>query len=136
VSFGVGAAWKEQGVWKARVSSLGKHITTVDAALFAMDMITKNLVLTLSKASHSTAEIVTESRTGLVAIRDREQWTLPIVASIERQTQRVKDAGGRVILTWLSSDGDVEGYNIANTAAQRAAKQQPKEMQEASLSYV
>ena len=101
-----------------------------------MDMITKNLVLTLSKASHSTAEIVTESRTGLVAIRDREQWTLPIVASIERQTQRVKDAGGRVILTWLSSDGDVEGYNIANTAAQRAAKQQPKEMQEASLSYV
>ena len=66
---------------------------TVDAALFAIDMVTKNLVSTLSKADHSTAEIVTESQTGLVAIRDREQWTLPIVASIERQAQRVDDAG-------------------------------------------
>lgn len=136
VSFGVGAAWKEQGGWKTRVSSLGNYITTVDAPLFAIDMVTKNLVSTLSKADHSTAEIVTESRTGLVAIRDREQWTLPIVASIERQAQRVEDAGGRVIVTWLSNDEDVKGYDITKTVAQRAAKQQPKEMRSASLSYV
>jgi hypothetical protein len=136
VSFGVGAAWKEQGVWKTRVSSLGKYITTADAAVFAIGMVTKNLVSTLSKADRSLAEIVTESRIGLTAIGGRGQWTLPVVASIKRQTQRVEDAGGRVALTWLPNDEDVEGYDIANAAARRAAKQQPKEMRPASISYV
>jgi hypothetical protein len=73
VSFGVGAAWKEESVWKTRVSSLGKHITTADAALFAIGMVTKNLVSTLLKIDHSTAETVTESRIGLVAIGGRGQ---------------------------------------------------------------
>jgi hypothetical protein len=118
------------------VSSLGKHITTADAAVFAIGMVTKNLVSTLSKADRSLAEIVTESRIGLTAIGGRGQWTLPVVASIKRQTQRVEDAGGRVALTWLPNDEDVEGYDIANAAARRAAKQQPKEMRPASISYV
>lgn len=39
-------------------------------------------------------------------------------------------------LTWLPNDEDVEGYDIANAAAQRAAKQQPKEMRSATMSYV
>ena len=99
-------------------------------------MVTKNLVSTLSKADHSTAEIVTESRIGLVAIRDGEQWTLPIVASIKRQAQRVEDTGGRVTLTWLSNVKDVEGYDMANATAQRAARRQPKEMRSATMSYV
>lgn len=136
VSFGVGAAWKERGVWKTRMSSLGKHITTADAAVFAIDMVMKNLVSTLSKADNSTAEIVTESRIGLVTIGVRGQWTLPNVASIRRHARRVEDAGGRVALTWLSNDEDVEGYDMANAAAQRAARQQPKEMRSASMSYV
>jgi hypothetical protein len=136
VSFGVSVAWKERGMWKTRVSSLGKHITEADAAVFAIDMVMENLVSILSKADHSTAEIVTESRIGLVAIRDREQWTLPIVTSIKRQAQRAEEAGGRVVLTWLPNDEEVEGYDIANAAAQRAARQQPKEMRSASLSYV
>jgi hypothetical protein len=136
VSFGVGAAWKERGVWKTRASSLGKHITTADAALFAIGMATKNLVSILSKADRSIAEIVTGSRTRLDAIGGRGQWTLPIVENIKRQAQHVEDAGGRVTLTWLSNDEDVEGYDIANTAAQRAAKQQPKEMRSATMSYV
>jgi hypothetical protein len=136
ISFGVGAAWKERGEWKTRVSSLGKHITTADAALFAIDMVLGNLASTLSKADHSSAEIVTESRIGLVATRDREQWTLPIVTNIKVQAQRVEEAGGRVVLTWLPNDEEVEGYDKANTAAQRAAKHQPKEMRSASLSYV
>lgn len=58
------------------------------------------------------------------------------MASIERQAQRVEEAGGRVVLTWLPNDEEAEGYDIANAAAQRAAKQQPKEMRSASLSYV
>jgi hypothetical protein len=83
---------------EAKVSSLGKHITTAHAALFAIDMVTRNLVSTLSRADHSTTEIVTDSRVGLIAIRDREQWTLPIVTSIKRQAHRDEEAGGRVIL--------------------------------------
>jgi len=43
-SFGVGVAWKERGTWKTKVSSLGKHITSADAALFAIDMVMENLV--------------------------------------------------------------------------------------------
>ena len=43
VSFGVGVAWREQSVWKMRVSLLGKHITTADAALFAIGMVMDNL---------------------------------------------------------------------------------------------
>jgi hypothetical protein len=60
-------------MWKTRVSSLGKHIITADAALFAIGMVTKNLVSTLLKIDHSTAETVTESRIGLVAIGGRGQ---------------------------------------------------------------
>lgn len=41
-----------------------------------------------------------------------------------------------MVLTWLSNDEEVEGYDIANAAAQRAANQQPKEMRSASLSYL
>ena len=59
-----------------------------------------------------------------------------IVASIKRHPQRVEKAGGGLVLTWLENDGYVEGSEIANAAAQRAAKQQPKEMRSASLSYV
>ena len=136
VSFGAGVAWKERGTWKTKVSSLGKHITTADAALFAIDMVMEDLVSTLSRADHSTAEVVTESRIGLVTIGDRGQWSLPVVTSIKRQAQRVEEAGGRVVLTLLANDGDVEGYDIANTAARRAAEQQPKVMRSASLSYV
>lgn len=136
VSFGVGAAWKGRGVCQTRLSSVGKHITAADAALFAIGMVTKDLVSTLPKADHDRAEIVTESRSGLIAIGGRGRWTLPIVTSIKRHAQRVEDAGGRVVLTWLPDDEDVEGYEIANAAAQRAAKQQPKEMRSASMSYV
>jgi hypothetical protein len=83
------------------VTSPGKHNTTVDAALFAIDMARKNLVSTLSKADHSRAEIVTESRIRLIAVGSKRQRTLPSVASIKRHVQIVRDAGGRVVLIWL-----------------------------------
>ena len=41
-----------------------------------------------------------------------------------------------MVLTWLPNGREVEGYDIANAAAQRAARQQPKGMRQASLSYV
>jgi hypothetical protein len=55
------------------VSSLGKHITTADTPLFAIGIATKNLKSILSRAHHSHAEIVTESRIGLTAIEGSEQ---------------------------------------------------------------
>jgi ribosomal protein L30/L7E len=61
---------------------------------------------------------------------------LPIVKDIKRKAERVEEEGGRVVLTWLSSGNNCEGYEIANAAAQRAARQQPKAMQSASLSFV
>lgn len=136
VSFGVRVAWKERYLWKTRGSLLDKHITTADAAVFAIDMTTKNLFSTLLKADRSRAEIVTESRAGLVAVGDKGHWALLIVTSIKRQAQRIDHAEDRVVLTWLPYDEDVKGYVIANAAAQRAAKQWPKEMRFASLSYM
>lgn len=55
---------------------------------------------------------------------------------MKRQIRRVEDDGGKVVLTWLADDGDRERYRTAKAVAQRAAKQQPKEMRSASLLYV
>ena len=78
---------------------------------------------------------MTESRAGLVGIGDKGHWNLPIITSIKRQAKRVEHAGGQVVPTWLPYDEDVEGYAIRSAVAQRTAKQQPKEMRSASLSY-
>jgi hypothetical protein len=109
INFGVSVAWRERGAWKTKVSSLGKHITTADAALFAIGMATKTLISILSGAHYSHTEIVTESRIGLTAIEGSRQWTLPVIADIKRQAQRVEDVGDRMVLTWLPNDKDVEG---------------------------
>lgn len=136
VSFGVGIAWRERCTWKTKGSSLGNHITTVDAALFAIGMGMKDLISILSRTDDCRAEIATESRAGLTATRSSEQWVLPVVTGIKRHAHGIEEAGGRVALTWLREGEDVEGYKIARATAQRAAKQQPKVMRSASLSYV
>jgi ABC-type dipeptide/oligopeptide/nickel transport system ATPase component len=41
-----------------------------------------------------------------------------------------------VILTWLPDNNTHEGYKVANNAAERAARQQLREMRSVSLSYV
>lgn len=115
---------------------VGKHKRTAAASLLAIGMVTENSVLTLSKTEHITAEIATKSRSELDAIGGREQWTLPVVAGIERQTKHFENADGRVALTWLLDDKDVKEYNIANPAAQRAAEHQPKNIRAASTSHV
>jgi hypothetical protein len=61
---------------------------------------------------------------------------LPIITDIKGQAKRVEEEGGRVVLTWLSSGNNCEAYKAASAAAQRAARQQPKEMRSASLSFV
>lgn len=76
-----------------KASSLGKYITTADAALFAIDMAMRDLIPILLRADHCFAEIVTESRAGLAAIESAEHWTLPIITDIQRQTLKVENAG-------------------------------------------
>ena len=99
-------------------------------------MVTKSLLSILKRSDHCCAEITTKSRVALITAENLRQWAFPAITHIERQIRRVEDEGGRVILTWLSDDSDEEGYRTAKAAAQRAAKQQPKEMRSASLSYV
>lgn len=79
LSFGVRTVWKQQKMWKMGGSSSGKHITTTDAALFATDMVTNNLVLTLRKSDHGLVQTVTDSRIGLIAIGGRGQSEMQVV---------------------------------------------------------
>jgi ribonuclease HI len=135
-SFGVGAAWSEGNDWKTKAASLGKYITESDAVSFAISMVVKDLVQTLSRTNQQRAEIVTTSRPALVEMQTARQWALPITTDIRRRIQRVEEEGGRVVLTWLSSDNDCDGYEAADDAAERVARQRPKEMRSASMSYV
>lgn len=132
----MGFAWRERRAWKTKTSSLGKYITAADATLFAIDMVMESLVQILLRADHYSAEIVTESRLALAAFEKDGDWTLPVVTDIREHTSRVEDAGGRVTLACLPNRDHYEGYKFADAAAQRAAKQQPKEVRSASLSYV
>lgn len=136
VSFGAAAAWKERNGWKTKAIPLGKYLTEAEAALFAVGMVMKDLLSILSRADYQRAEIVTESLPALTAVQSVKQWSLPIITDIKRQARRVDEAGGWVALTWLPSNIDSEGHKIADAAAQRVARQQPKEMRSASLSYV
>lgn len=54
----------------------------------------------------------------------------------QRLAKRVEEAGGTLALTWLSGSVSSNGYKVASVAAQRAARQSPKVMRSASLSYV
>jgi hypothetical protein len=136
VSFGVAAAWKERNGWRPKAVPLGKYLTESDAALFAISMVTDDLLLVLLRTDHQRAEIVTKSRLALTEIQRTRQWALPIITDMKRRAKWVEEEGGRVVYTWLSGDSDCEGYKLASNAAEQAARQQPREMRSASLSYV
>jgi hypothetical protein len=136
VSVGVGAAWKERDGWKTRVASLGKYLTETDAAAFAIGMVLKNLPPILSRTNHRSAEIVTKSRLALTAIEDQSRWEVRTITDVKRLAKGVEETGGTLALTWLSSSVSSNGYKIASIAAQRAARQSPKAMRSALLSYV
>jgi hypothetical protein len=127
-SFSVGAAWKERNGWKTKAASLGKHLTEADAALFGISMVGKDLLSNLLRTNYQRTEIVTDSRLALTELQSTRNWVLPIVKDIKRKAERVEEEGSRVVLTWLSSSNNYEGYKVANAAAQRAARQQPKAM--------
>jgi hypothetical protein len=136
VCFGAGAAWKARDGWKSKAMPLGKHLTEVDAASFAISTVLKDLPAILSRTDHRRAEIVTRSRLVLTEIQDPHPWAQQTIIDVRRRAKQVEEAGGAVTLTWLSSSASSNGSKAANTVAQRAAKQPPKAMRSASLSYV
>jgi vacuolar-type H+-ATPase subunit I/STV1 len=136
VCFGAGAAWKARDGWKSKAMPLGKHLTEVDAASFAISTVLKDLPAILSRTDHRRAEIVTRSRLVLTEIQDPHPWAQQTIIDVRRRAKQVEEAGGAVTLTWLSSSASSNGSKAASTVAQRAAKQPPKAMRSASLSYV
>lgn len=136
VSAGIGAAWKERDGWKTQALSLGKYLTDVNAATFAIGMTLRDLPSILSRTNHQSAEIVTKSRLALATIQDPRHWALRTITDAKRHAKRVEEDGSAVALTWLPSSISSAGYKVASTAAQRAARQPPKAMRSASLSFV
>jgi hypothetical protein len=136
VCFGVGAAWKARGGWKFKAMPLGKYLAEADAASFAISTMWRDLPAILSRTEHRRAEIVTRSRLALTEIQNPHPWARQTIIDVRRHAKRVEEEGGVVTLTWLSSSASSNGSKIASTVAQRAAKQPPKAMRSASLSYV
>jgi hypothetical protein len=134
--FGVGVAWKAGDGWKSKAMPLGKYLTEADSASFAIGTVLKDLPAILSRTKHRRAEIVTRSRLVLTEIQDPYPWARQTIIDVRRHAKRVEEEGGVVTLTLLSSSASSNGSKIASTIAQRAAKQPPKAMRSASLSYV
>jgi hypothetical protein len=80
-------------------------------------MVGKDLLLNLLRTNYQRAEIVTDSRLALTELQSIRNWVLPIVKDIKRKAERVEEEGGPVVLTWLSSGNNCEGYEVANAAA-------------------
>jgi hypothetical protein len=136
VCFGVGVAWKARDGWKSKSMPLGRYITEAEAASFAISTALKDLPAIISRTEHRRAEIVTRSKLTLTEIQKAQPWARQAIIDVKRHAKRVEEEGGVVTLTLLSSSARSSGSKIANTLAQRAAKQPPKAMRSASLSYV
>jgi hypothetical protein len=136
ISVGVGAAWKERDGWKTKTASLGRYVTESDATSFAIGMVLEDLSQMLSRTSQRSAEIATKSRSALTAMQNQSRWEVQTITNTKRHAKRVQEAGGTLALTWLSSSVSSNGYKAASVAAQRAARQSPKTVRSASLSYV
>jgi hypothetical protein len=115
---------------------LGKYLTEVDAASFAINMALECLPTILLKTDHRRAEVVTRSRLALKELQNTRSWVLRTIADARRHAERVREEGGAVAITWLLSSTSSNGGKIASLSAQRAAKQPSKAMGSASLSYV
>lgn len=122
VCFGAEAAWKERDGWKSKAIPLGKYLTDNDAIIFAIDMVLWDLPQTLSKTNHLTAEVVTKSRPALAEIQTPRRWVQRTITDTKTHVKRIEEKEGAVALTWLPSDISCNGYKIASTAAQRAAR--------------
>jgi hypothetical protein len=99
VGFGVGAAWKERDRWKSRAILLGKYLTEVNAASFAINIALECLPTILLKTDYRRAEVVTKSRLALKELQNTRSWVLRTIADVRRHAERVREEGGAVAIT-------------------------------------
>jgi hypothetical protein len=136
ICFGAGAAWKARDGWKSKAMPLGKYLTEVDSASFAISTVLKYLPVILPRTEHPRVEMMTRLRLVLTKIQDPHPWAQQTIINVRRYAKQAEEAGGAVTLTWLSSSASSNGSKASSTVAQRAAQQPPKAMRSAWLSYV
>ncbi|KAI7710683.1 hypothetical protein KC353_g9519, partial [Hortaea werneckii] len=134
-SFGAGVAWEAQGCWRRKAASLGRYLTVVDADLFAVSMAVEEACSSLHKTGKRNAEIVTNSREAVIAVTRLTRWMPSLVKQILSQIKQLKARGYGLTLSSISVDAEAEGASIAEALASRAARQQPRHMRSASISY-
>lgn len=135
-SFGAGVAWEAQGCWRTKTASLGKYLFVIDAELFAISMAVGKVGSSLRETGKQNAEIVTTSRDAVIAVTRLSRWVPPLVKQIANQARQLKAHGHNLTLSLLTDDGETEGTKAADTVARRAARQKPRHMRSASISYV
>lgn len=135
-SFGAGVAWEAQGCWRTKTASLGRYLSVIDAELFAISMAVGKVGSSLRETGKQNAEIVTTSRDAVIAVTRLSRWVPPLVKQVANQTKQLKAQGHNLTLSPITVDAETEGMRIADSGARRAARQQPRHVRSASLSYV
>jgi ribonuclease HI len=135
-TFGAGIAWKEDNHWKTKTTPLGRYLTILEAELFAIHMAIREARPAMTRTDHRRLEIRSDSQQALKAIANAGHWTLPVIKNIYRQIGQMQANGDTIRLSWVQAHEGIEGNEISDIAAKRAARQQPREMRSASLSYV
>jgi hypothetical protein len=90
----------------------------------------------LRETEKQNVEIVTTSRAAVIAATRLRRWVPPLVKHIVNQARQLKAHGRSLTLSLLTDDGETEGVKSADTVARRAARQKPRHMRSASISYV
>jgi hypothetical protein len=78
---------------------LGRYLTEVDAASFAINMALECLPTILLKTDHRRVEVVTKSRLALKELQNTRSWVLRTIADARRHTEGVREEGGAVAIT-------------------------------------
>lgn len=83
--------------------NVGIRIARADAAWFAIGAGVEDLISILFRTDLTRDEIAKKLWAGLTATDSSKRWNLPVMTSIKRHAHNDEDAGGWVVLTWLSN---------------------------------
>jgi hypothetical protein len=81
------------------VASLGKYVTETNNTAFAISIVLKDLLPILSRTNCRSIEIVTKSRSALIAIHNQSYWEVQTITDAKRLAKRVEEVGGILALT-------------------------------------
>jgi hypothetical protein len=115
---------------------LGKYLTIVDTELFAIYIAVKEARPTTIRMGYQRVEIVSDSQQALTSIEKARHWSTPIIKNIYHQIGELQAQGSTLRLSWIPAHTGIKGNEVADAIAKQAARQQPREMRSASISYV